>query len=506
MFKIKSYLYISSFFVVIFPIIVLIFGIIYTNTPYLTGILTELSNSLNDFPLIDFEYTDNCPEEKYSSIIYTVPASEEGCSCANVTKYPYKQANKNLVFRGRCKKNNTLNGCISINYFEPVNLQKWYSKVFCSKKYLNNNGYKNYFKHSVGKNETCEKGYKMCGKLDDTDNYLCILEDENCPVNDIMILNERNDSLNDTYESYKIGNKYLYFTNLSFEKPLITKLKTAEGKLCAGKGYYYSDYPQFILDENFDLYGCRYKINGSVYDQSITKLDTKSKFELFNDNNFSMYYDRYNDTCEYPYFSLNAEVFLYSKRYIGFSKKCLKKNGLTIDDDKYKNQSIYDINDNLLKNRRHHKILIWVSIAAIDIYLMTSFFIDIDEENNFTNFYIWSGITIPFYLSMNIIALIGLTAMSKVKKYPLCNDEYTNSKLDLFNTKSRKMFLNSLGLVISINGQLIFTVILYLFKRRSILRKLKNPIDTESNLYNSINDINQNKIPLVSASSGSSQN
>ena len=505
MIKIKSYLYLTSFFVCIFPIIVLIFGIIYTNTPYLTGILTELSSSLDDFPLTDFEYTDNCSEEKYSPIIYTVPSSYQGCSCINVTKYSYKQTNKNLIFRGKCKKNHTLNGCIQVNNYEPVDLKKWNNNIFCSKKYVNSTGYKEYFKHSVGKNEKCEDGYKKCGKLDDTDNYLCLPEGESCPINDIFILNEKNDSLNDTYIIYEFGNKYLYFTNESFEKPLITKLKSAEGKLCAGKGYYHTDYPQFILDENFDLYGCRYKINGSIFDETIPKLDEKSKFELFNDNNFSIY-ERYNDSCEYPYYSLNAELFLYPKRYVGFNKKCLKENHLTIDDDKYKNETIYDINDNLLKNRRHHKILIWVSIAAIDVYFMTSFFINIDEENNFTNFYIWGGITLPFYLAMNIIGMIGLVAMSKVKKYPLCNDDITNGKLDLFNTKSRKMFLNSLGLVISLNGQLIFTVILYLFKRRSVLRHNKNPIESQSQLFNSINDMNQDNIPLVSASSQSSQN
>ena len=133
---------------------------------------------------------------------------------------------------------------------------------------------------------------------------------------------------------------------------------------------------------------------------------------------------------------------------------------------------------------------------------MTCILIDIDEDNTFTNFYIWCIITIPFYLSMNIIAIIGLAAMSQIKKYPLCNDDITNSKIDLFNTKTRNIFLNTLTLVIIINGQLVLTIILFLFKRRKILRN-KNSIN-DSSILNSVNNINQD-LPLITQSSESSQ-
>ena len=111
---------------------------------------------------------------------------------------------------------------------------------------------------------------------------------------------------------------------------------------------------------------------------------------------------------------------------------------------------------------------------------MTCFFIDIDEDNTFLNFYIWSAITLPFYLAMNIVAIIGLAAISNIKKYPLCNDEMTNLKIELFNNKSRIMLLNTLGLFIIINGQLVLTIVLYLLKRRKILRNTNNIDDANS--------------------------
>jgi hypothetical protein len=335
------------------------------------------------------------------------------------------------------------------------------------------------------------------------DNYLCIPKNESCPVNDIKILDERNDNLTD-YESYKFGDKYLYFTNTSTERPIITKLKTAEGKLCHGRGYYHTDYPQFILDSNFEIYGCRYEIQNTLYDESIEKLDIITKDELYKDNGIDMF-SRYNDSCEYPYFSLNADIFLYPKRYIGFNKQCLKENNINIDDKIFKHENINIINESLLKNRNQHSILIWISIAAFDFYLMTCFFIDIDEDNTFLNFYIWSAITLPFYLAMNIVAIIGLAAISNIKKYPLCNDEMTNLKIELFNNKSRIMLLNTLGLFIIVNGQLILTIILYLLKRRKILRNTNNIDDSHStNFMESISKFSQDS-PILTERTNKSE-
>jgi hypothetical protein len=340
-------------------------------------------------------------------------------------------------------------------------------------------------------------------KIKGFDRVLSQKEIKDKIISEIKILNEKNDNLTD-YELYKIGDKYLYFTNTSTENPLITKFKTFEGKLCHGRGYYHTDYPQFILDKNFEIYGCRYEIQNTLYDESIEKLDVMTKYELFKDNDISMH-SRYNDTCEYPYFSLNADIFLYPKRYIGFSKQCLKENDLDIDDKIFKPENINIINESLLKNRTQHSILIWISIAAIDFYLMTCFFIDIDEENTFLNFYIWSAITLPFYLAMNIVAIIGLAAISKVKKYPLCNDEMTNLKIELFNNKSRKMLLNTLGLFIIINGQLVLTIVLYLLKRRKILRNTNNIDDAHSsNMMERVSKLSQDS-PIMTERSNKSE-
>ena len=102
--------------------------------------------------------------------------------------------------------------------------------------------------NSVLEKENCEKGYKKCGKLDDMGNYICVKENDECPINDIKVTDLRDEELERLNYSHIIINyKYFYYTNTS-EKPVISKLKVAEeGKICADTARYYTKYPQYNL-------------------------------------------------------------------------------------------------------------------------------------------------------------------------------------------------------------------------------------------------------------------
>lgn len=86
---------------------------------------------------------------------------------------------------------------------------------------------------------------------------------------------KKRDDLKNYYYSF-IGNKYYYYTNLA-DKPIITKLKVVEGKLCIERAYYDTKYPQYILDNNFRYYGWKHKIEGKICDDNIEYLNTKDK-------------------------------------------------------------------------------------------------------------------------------------------------------------------------------------------------------------------------------------
>ena len=65
------------------------------------------------------------------------------------------------------------------------------------------NGYLN---NVILKNEECPDNTKNCGILDDNENKLCISDDLNCPINTIS-----EEKLNNSYSSFKIGNKTFYY-------------------------------------------------------------------------------------------------------------------------------------------------------------------------------------------------------------------------------------------------------------------------------------------------------
>ena len=78
------------------------------------------------------------------------------------------------------------------------------------------------------KNETCDKGYRKCGKVNREEDFLCLKEDYSyfeCPINKIVVL-PNNDSPSDNYKykKYKLGDKNIFITNENTDDYLITDL------------------------------------------------------------------------------------------------------------------------------------------------------------------------------------------------------------------------------------------------------------------------------------------
>ena len=79
-----------------------------------------------------------------------------------------------------------------------------------------------YLNNVILKNEECPDKTKNCGILDDNENKLCISEDLNCPINTIS-----EEKLNNSYSSFKIGNKTFYYgydENAKHNKKIISGL------------------------------------------------------------------------------------------------------------------------------------------------------------------------------------------------------------------------------------------------------------------------------------------
>ena len=347
--------------------------------------------------------------------------------------------------------------------------------------------------NSVLKDEDCQNGYKKCGKLDEMDNYLCIPNDEDCPINDIIITKEISQELEKQNYSYinisRSSQKYFYYTNNS-NKSVIAKLKVAEGKLCMDRTYFYTDYPQYILDNNFKYYGCKHKINGEVY-ENIEALDNITKDEFYNDSNLSLkkYFAMWK--YDYPLYSLNANMSLYPKRYIGYNKKCLKKHGaLDINSSPFTEEKINKTNEIISYVLSKSSVIKWLSIIFFIPILLSCIF-DLDNQEYPFLIWIWVGINCIFYIPLAIFLFKSLIKISKFKEFPLCSTDTINSKIKLFHSSGNTLKTTTIVSFIFLHLQLLFMVaiilIRYLIKyeenegTNSSKSKLSSDIDFQKN-------------------------
>ena len=95
------------------------------------------------------------------------------------------------------------------------------------------------------KKETCEKKYKKCGILDTYGNIMCIPNEDECPINEIIVDLESkyNDYLSQGYQKAFLKNLKegysIYYTNTKIDNKIIVKIKFSE------------EIPRYINEDNF---------------------------------------------------------------------------------------------------------------------------------------------------------------------------------------------------------------------------------------------------------------
>ena len=449
----------------IFPLVIFICSAINVKVDPAKKILNELKSSLNDFPLSEITISKKC-DDKYSGYLYEFPGTKSGCTCVGIYTYAREQTGTFEVNPGSCNSNQTLNGCIKVPNYDSKKLYFWEGGRFCSKLYNSEiNGYIYFLNNSVSKDEDCQLGYKKCGKLDEMGNYLCIPNDEECPINDIIISNEIKDELIQQNYSYIniSNNKFLYYTNSS-NKPVITKLKVAEGKLCMDRSYFYTDYPQYILDNNFKNYGCKNKINGEYY-ENIETLDNRTKGEFYLDSNFSLrkYFAIWK--YDYPLYSLNANMSLYPRRYIGYNKKCLKNHGaFDANYSPFFEGKLNESNDIISYVLSKNNIIKWLSIIFFVLILFSGGPFNLDSENYPFFIWIWAAINCCLYIPLAIFLFKSLIKISKFKEFPLCSTDTINTKIKLFHSSGNTLKKTTIISFIFLHLELLFIIAIILIK------------------------------------------
>ena len=455
-----------SMIISVAPLAIFILSLINVKVKPVDSILNEIRASLNDYPLADFEYDKNCIG-KYNGSIYTFPGSKRGCSCVEVDSYYYDQNGKYEVNPGECDTNQTRNGCKDLSSYPSQKLWNYKNDgKFCSKKYNANtelNGYLYYLNISVKENEKCQEGFKNCGKLDDMGNYLCFPKDDDCPVNEIIVSESQRPELVD-YNVTSIKNTYFYYRNTA-NKSVITKLKVAEEKLCMDRTYFYTKYPQYILDNNFDLYGCRNKIEGELYSNSEDVVDKITKKSLYlNSPDIDIYF--YNKSIfDYPFYSLEAEMILYTQRYIGYDKQCfIDNNVFDMNKSPFEENKIKEMNDYVSDTISKNKLIKWFSIICFILILIACAVFNLDKKDNTIFIWLWTLVCCCLYIWLAIPIYSNFRKIDKFKKFPLCGNKITNIKFDTYHSTANTLKTTSILSIIFLNLQLLFNIIIIVLR------------------------------------------
>ena len=456
------------------PFVVFIMSAFIVKIIPMSSVFSEILSSLNDYPITNMSYNPDW-KDQYVGTIYHFPGNQEGCSCIHEKDEKYKEYSElglNRINIGLCTSWSfqKTNGCFDINSVNKINLISWGQGKFCSKKYNTSEfelkGYLLYLSHSVLEKEECEKGYKKCGKLDDVGNYLCIEENEECPINDIKITNSRDEEYEKLNYSHIIinDNKYLYYTNTS-EKPVISKLKVVEdGILCIDKTQFFTKFPQYILDQNYNNYGCRF-INGNFYENDTEILDYRTKEILYNDSDINLTKTFPDYTYGYPFSSLKANMTLYPHRYIGFDKKCFLENGVfDINNTPFTEDKINNINKLLSDIIYINDFTKWFSASSIIIELLACVVCNIMVDNFKWRIWIWTVINCLLYISMAVPICINMNKVMQLFLFPCCGNDIINTRINFYHTTKRTLEITTIISLVFLNLQIVFNIVIIIIR------------------------------------------
>ena len=271
--------------------------------------LKSIVNNLDNSPIFDISLSNNGKCENSEKIILGHhKTKEENCNCHG------------KFHPGYCTYEELRNGCITIEPKKINNIHIWDGNEFCIK--TNNKSYVELLNYTVNKNEECKEGFKNCGFIDTLYHKFCIIEKENCPINNIEI-SKSNVPPNDGFKYKTIplkNNKYLYFTNENINNNIISSLTFSKEK-----------------------YGLNHTFDKKTYNL----IDNELKKNLLEDN--ILYVNEQNFT--------NHNISLFSGTYYGFNLQYIK-NGHNF---KY---IIYQLDNYRLTS------IFWETIICIIMFIM----------------------------------------------------------------------------------------------------------------------------------------
>ena len=300
---------ISSGILIVYEIILYISTLNYTNNGYIKDILSNWEFK----PIIDLKVLDEEPSDEYSDNLnqfsfMSWDGTIEGCNCLNATKEQVGEKYSNKIHRFSCKSDDFKKYCETILSTNGRNINIWKGKKIIP---VFNYNSKRYFDY-LSKSNLCDSDdYKLCGILDNKLNKMCVLKEEKCPINKMIIDKKESAPKDYKYITLKLNNDYyLHYTNEANDAKILVSFRVSEGQICVDSNKHYSRNPDYQLYSTFEYGG-----NCDSFDNRYFRIDSENKINLFDENGIT------NLTKNLPNFTIvNEEIFLYYRNYIGLSK------------------------------------------------------------------------------------------------------------------------------------------------------------------------------------------
>ena len=274
--------------------------------------------------------------------------------------------------------------------------------------------YKNLLETSVKKGEKCKEGYKQCGILDSLDNIICIKEEQQCPINRIVIdTTQSAPNDNYAYTTIKLNSSYLHYTNEAINDYIVSKFIHKEARVI--------DVSPFSVNENENL---------EDYTYSKCYLDTT---EL---TNFTNYKEIGNQTFIRP--------------FIGVKPQCLPDNFYSTED--------------LHRNRNFNKM---IAMILFIISCVQAVYSSVIVLISFTkDLHIAIAVLLCLLYGLFIGACTGLSVYllilrKRVNVDLMCFDEGTNFLYDKFDNESNGV---AYATIIIFGGWFIFSIVCGIMK------------------------------------------
>ena len=195
--------------------------------------------------------------------------SENICDCKGVKEYNHS------IFTVKCLIYQSKAGCKNFKTITEKKIENIYGKqIYTSIKTYDYLDLLNRIKN-INNELICKKGYKKCGYMDKYKNILCLKNNENCPLLDIIVNNKS--YINESYNSIKFDyeNYYLHSSNNLTKNYVITHMFLQNDKI-----YFNQKDDIFISTKEFN------KINVDIYSYNF------HKYIIYNENNITVFFSQ----------------------------------------------------------------------------------------------------------------------------------------------------------------------------------------------------------------------